>query len=84
MTDTEFAERDQQDAELLRQMEIQALERIVAELPDEKRGQLLLVVGDRTFTPDQMLEEARSGSKYGELFIATQARSRLEAMRRRL
>lgn len=35
MKTPEFEERDQQDAELLRQMEIQALERMVAELPAE-------------------------------------------------
>ncbi len=83
MKNEEFEKRDQQDAELRRQMEIQALERMVAELPAEKRKQPLLIVGDKTFTPEQMLEEAKKGSKYGELFIATQAKARLEAMRRK-
>lgn len=84
MKTPEFEERDQQDAELLRQMEIQALERMVAELPAEERGQLLLVVGDKSFTPEQMVEEAKKGSKYGELFIGMQVRARVEAMRRKL
>lgn len=80
----EYTERREEDREVLRRLEIQHLEKMIAETPKEEREAHKLVLGDRTFTLDEILAEAKAGTEFGLKFLEMQSRSRLERLRRRL
>lgn len=81
--DDKFSERESQDKELLRQLEIQTLEKTIQDTPLEEREKYKLIVGNRSFTLEQILAEAKEGTEYGDMFLKMQSRSRMERMRRK-
>jgi hypothetical protein len=83
MTRDDYSKRRQEDAEVLRQLEIRRLEKKIAELPSKDRREHKLIVGNRTFTLDEILNEAKEGTEYGRLYLNMQTRSRLERLRRK-
>ena len=82
MTDEKYEQRKAEDREVLRRLEIEAVEGIFQEMSVPEREELRLVVGERTFTVEEILDEARRGTEYGEDFLKTHAKARLERMRR--
>lgn len=82
MADSKYAKRSDEESRLREQLDIQALEKMVSGMSAEKRKMNILVVGDRTFSPNQILDEAKKGSKYGKMFVAAQQKLRTEQMRR--
>jgi hypothetical protein len=83
MENENYTSRTAEDKEVLRQLEISTLAKMIQNTPAEKRDEYKLVVGDRTFTLQEMLEEAKRGTEYGELFLAVQSKSRLEQLKRK-
>lgn len=83
MAHDEYTSRTAEDKEVLRQLEIKALEKIIQETPAGQLEKHKLVVGNRSFTLQEILNEAKEGSEYGELFLAMQSKSRLEQLRRK-
>jgi hypothetical protein len=83
MASEEYTARREEDREVLRQLEIRHLETLIAETPADKRAELKMIVGDRSFTLDQILAEAKEGTEVGLTFLDMQARSRLERLKRR-
>ena len=79
----EFSKREQEDKELMRQLEIRNLEKMIAEIPPEKRKEHKIIVGTRTFTLEELLAEAKEGTEYGNLFVSMQSKSRIERLRRK-
>jgi len=83
MATKKYAQRREEDRAVLRELEIRQLETLIKETPREKRTELKMVVGDKTYTLDQILEEAKKGTEFGVKFLDMQAKSRLERLRRR-
>jgi hypothetical protein len=52
-------------------------------MPAATRKSAKLVVGERSFTPEEMLAEAETGSEYGATFLKMLSRMRLETLRKR-
>ncbi|MBN1261843.1 MAG: hypothetical protein JXB35_14290 [Anaerolineae bacterium] len=82
MAEDKYTRRTEEDREALNQLEIRQLEHLVAALPPEKRREPTLVIGNRTFTPEQLLQEAKEGSEYGKLYLKMRSNSRLERLKR--
>jgi hypothetical protein len=78
----EYTKRKQEDQEVLRQQDLASLKKIVAEMPAATRKSAKLVVGERSFTPEEMLAEAEKGSEYGATFLKMLSRMRLETLRK--
>jgi hypothetical protein len=83
MTDEAFQKRKDEDRRLLRALEAQNLRTAIAETPPEELEKYTVVVGDRSFTLQQMLNEVEEGTEYGELYVATMVKSRTERLRRK-
>jgi len=77
----EYTKRKQEDQEVLRQQDLASLKKIVAEMPAATRKSKL-VVGERSFTPDEMVKEAENGTEYGATFLKMLSRMRLETLRK--
>lgn len=83
MPDSPYEKRKGEDEEVLRKWDLDSLRKMVAEMPAAQRKEARLVVGDRTFTVDEILDEAERGTTYGKMILQAQARLRLEQLRRR-
>lgn len=83
MADKDYSKRKQEDEEALRQLELRTLEEMIAKMPPEKRKELKVVVADRTFTPEQILEEAKKDTDYGRQYLKMLTKHRLERLKRR-
>jgi hypothetical protein len=67
---------------VLREIEIRSLERQIAQATPEQK-EVRMIAGDRSFSLEEMLEEIREGTAYGEMFLAMRQKSRLERLRRK-
>ena len=83
MAKEEYTARKEEDRQVLRQLEIRNLEKLIEETPADKRTEHKLVVGNRTFTLDEILAETKAGTEHGEMFLSMQAKARLERLRRK-
>lgn len=78
-----YSDRALQDEQVLQGLEIEALEKAVKEMSPEKRKEPRLVVADRSFSLEQLLEEVRKGTPVGKHYLQAQRKSRLEQLRRK-
>lgn len=83
MADNTYDKRKKEDEQVFRQLEIDRLEKIVGEIPEEEEEQFTIVMGDRSFTMEEILAEAREGTEYGNKYLSMQENSRLERLRRK-
>ena len=83
MADEKYTKRQDEDKEVLRALEIQNLQKTIEETPEEERKKYTVVVGNRSYTLEEMLDEVKEGTEHGELYIATMAKSRIERLRRK-
>lgn len=63
-----FSKRQAEDHELGRRLDLTVAERMVQALPSRERTKRRAVIGDRVFSLQDMLEEMRAGTPYGECF----------------
>jgi hypothetical protein len=82
MADEQYRKLQEEDRQVLREIEIRALERDIEEATPEEK-ELRMIAGDRSFTLEEMLAEIKEGTEYGEMFLAMRKKSRLERLRRR-
>lgn len=79
--DRGLAKRQAEDRELMRRLDVMEAERMVKEMPARERTRKRVVVGDRTFSMKDMVDEIRAGSAYGECFRGVVAKMRLAKLR---
>lgn len=82
MPDDKYDKRKAEDERVLREWDLKSLRKIVAEMPAAQRKEAKLVIGDKTFTVDELLKEAERGTEYGKMILQAQAKLRLEQLRR--
>ena len=61
-------ERESEDRALAAQMDLADLEHMVQSLKPNMRQRKRVVVGFRTFSMQEILDEARAGTPYGQMF----------------
>jgi hypothetical protein len=82
MPDDNYEKRKAEDERVLREWDLESLRKMIAEMPAAQRKEERLVIGDRTFTMDELLKEAEKGTEYGKIILEAQAKLRLEQLRR--
>lgn len=82
MPEDKYDKRTAEDERVLREWDIESLRTMIAEMSAAQRKDAKLVMGDRTFTVDELLKEAERGTKYGKMILQAQAKLRLEQLRR--
>jgi hypothetical protein len=55
----------------------------MSKLPKEKLNEPVIVVGSKTFTPEEIRKEVENETEYGKKFIKIMAKSRVEFARRK-
>jgi len=83
MPDEEYRKRKEEDRQVLRALEIEELKNTIRKTPPEEVEKLTIVMGERTFTLDEMLAQIQERTEYGELYISSMSKSRIERLRRR-
>ncbi len=83
MTNEKFNKRKEEEEQLRMKLEIHHLEEMISSKSESERNEKKLIVGDRSFSLNEILTEANKGTSYGKLFLDTQAKLRNEKARRR-
>ena len=83
MQNEKFNKRKEEEQQLRIKLEIHQLEEMISLKSESERNEKKLVVGDRTFSLNEILEEATKGTSYGKMFLATQSKLRNEKARKR-
>ncbi len=82
MADDTYDKRRAQDQEVLRQWGLESLRKMAEEMPEAQRRTTRMVVGDRSFTVDEILREVDQDTEYGRLMLKAQEKLRIEQLRR--
>lgn len=63
-----YFEREEDDRALAREFDLMFLEKMIQSVPPKKRAEKFAVVGAHAFSMEDMLNEIREGTIYGEMF----------------
>ena len=78
MTEKGYDEQRKQEKLITKQLALNDLKEWKSKLPKEKLDQPAIVVGTKTFTPQEIEKEVENDTEYGQAFAKILARSKLE------
>lgn len=79
--DGTYTRQQAEDHELSRRLDLMEAEGMVSAIPSRQRAKKRVVVGDRVFSLQDMLDEIRAGTVLGETFRAMFKRMRAARIR---
>ena len=82
MSEDKYHKQEAEDRQVLRAIEIRAMEHELEMATPEER-ELVMIAGDRSFTLEEMLAEVKEGTEYGETYLKMRQKSQLERLRRK-
>ena len=80
---SEYEEKRKKEADIARRIVLADVKAWIESLPDAERKKPVIVVGTKTFTPEQLAKEVDDDTEYGRQFAAMMQKSRLEMAKRR-
>ena len=82
MANDKFDKRKAGDDEAMRLWGIESLQKMISEMPAAQRSESKLVVGNQSFTVDELLKEVEEGTEVGKMYLRAQDKLRIEQLRR--
>jgi hypothetical protein len=79
-----YDEQRKKELQLTRDLALTDLKDWIKKIPKEKLNEPVVVVGSKTFTPDEIRREVENDTEYGQKFSKILAKSRVEFARRKL
>ncbi len=79
-----YDEQRKKELQLTRDLALTDLKDWINKIPKEKLNEPVIVVGSKTFTPDEIRREVENDTEYGQKFSKILAKSRVEFARRKL
>jgi hypothetical protein len=76
-----YFEREEDDRVLAREFDLMFLEKMIQSVPPKERTEKFAVVGAHVFSMEDMLNEVREGTIYGEMIRAMLKEIRLAKLR---
>ncbi len=78
-----YEEQRKKEKQLTRDLAVADIKEWIAKLPKEKQNAPAIVVGTKTFTPQEIQKEVENDTEYGKEYAKILAKSRVELSRRR-
>jgi hypothetical protein len=78
-----YDEQRKKEKQLTKDLALADVKDWISKIPKEKLNTPAIVVGSKTFTPQQIREEVEKDTEYGKEFTSILAKSRLEFSRRK-
>ena len=83
MSGEEYEAQKKKEVELARQLELSDVREWLEKIPVDKKKKPAVVVGTKTFTPEQIAKEVEENTEHGKQFARMLNRSRMELTKRR-
>jgi hypothetical protein len=80
---SEYEKQRKDEKQLTKELAIADIKEWINKLPAQKTNIPAIVVGTKTFTPQEIQKEVESDTEYGKEFAKILAKSRVELARRR-
>ncbi|XHH08307.1 MAG: hypothetical protein ACFCUE_12150 [Candidatus Bathyarchaeia archaeon] len=78
-----YDEQRKKEQQLTKDLALADVKDWISKIPKEKLNQPVIVVGSKTFTPQEIKREVENDSEYGKQFTQIMAKSRAEFARRK-
>ncbi len=79
-----YDEQRKKELQLTKELALVDVKDWISKIPKEKLNQPVVVVGSKTFTPEEIRREVENDTEYGKKFSKIMAKSRVEFARRKL
>jgi hypothetical protein len=79
-----YDEQRKKEQQLTKELALADVKDWISKIPKEKLNEPVIVVGSKSFTPQEMQREVENGTEYGKKFSQIMAKSRVEFARRKL
>jgi hypothetical protein len=80
---SEYEKQRKDEKQLTKELAIADIKEWINKLPTQKTNTPAIVVGTKTFTPQEIQKEVENDTEYGKEFAKILAKSRVELARRR-
>jgi hypothetical protein len=80
---SEYEKQRKDEKQLTKELAIADIKDWISKLPAQKTNTPAIVVGTKTFTPQEIQKEVENDTEYGKEFAKILAKSRVELSRRR-
>jgi hypothetical protein len=80
---SEYEKQRKDEKQLTKELAIADIKEWISKLPTQKTNTSAIVVGTKTFTPQEIQKEVENDTEYGKEFAKILAKSRVELARRR-
>ncbi len=78
-----YDEQRKKENQLTKDLAIADVKEWISKLPKEKANSPAIVVGTKTFTPEEIRKEVENDTEYGKEFAKILAKSRIELAKRK-
>lgn len=78
MVETDYEERRKKEKQIAKQLALNDIKEWKNKIPKEKHKTPAIVVGTKTFTPEEIEKEVEKDTEYGQQFTKILARAKLE------
>lgn len=83
MSMSDYEEQRKKEKQLTKDLAIADVKDWIGKLPKEKANAPAIVVGTKTFTPEEIKKEVENDTEYGKEFAKILAKSRIELAKRK-
>jgi GTPase SAR1 family protein len=80
---SEYEKQRKDEKQLTKELAIADIKEWITKLPAQKANTPAIVVGTKTFTPQEMQKEVENDTEYGKEFAKILSKSRVELSRRK-
>jgi hypothetical protein len=80
---SEYEKQRKDEKQLTKELAIADIKEWITKLPAQKANTPAIVVGTKTFTPQEMQKEVENDTEYGKEFAKILSKSRVELARRK-
>jgi hypothetical protein len=82
MSGKEYEEQRKREKQLSKELALADVKEWISKIPKEKANKPAIVVGSRTFTPEEIAKEVENDTEYGKQFAQILNKSKLELTKR--
>jgi len=83
LSGAEYEAQRKKEADIVRQLALADVREWLKKIPEDKRKKPAIVVGTKTFTPEQLAKEVEDDTEHGKQFAQMLHKSRMELAKRR-
>ena len=82
MSEKAYEDQRKKEKQITKQLALADIKEWMVKIPKDKLNKPAIVVGTKTFTPEQIAKEVENDTEYGQQFAKILAKSKLELSKR--